>query len=237
MSAAADLASPLAGRTSAATRADLFCSFHKALRLFMGDTASALGRMDVCDDDELRAVLVQLDAVLALLRRHIQLENEFVHPAIELRLPGASLRSEDEHAEFLHTISVLETEAHALRAAAPGQRRMLGHQLYQRFALFVAEKLRHMHIEESNLNAALWAHYSDSELTEIHARIVLHLSPGELGVITHWLTPAVTPPELASFLACMQGKLATQTFTALVEHVRARCNAACWNKTQALMSP
>jgi len=103
--------------------------------------------------------------------------------------------------------------------------------------LFVADKMRHMHIEESNLNTALWAHYSDSELMEINASIVLSLSPGELALITYWLTPAVTPLELASFLNCMQVKLSAQSFTDMVEQVRVRCNAVSWSKAQGLMTP
>ena len=230
MSAVTDLASPLAGHTCVATRVDLFCSIHKALRLFMADSACALGRLDVQDEEELRATLAQLVSLLALLRRHVQLENEFVHPAIEQRLSGASLRSEDEHAELLHTMSVLEAEAHALRVLAPGQRQVPAHQLYQRFSLFFADKVRHLHIEESNLNAALWAHYSDSELLELQDHMVQHLGPAELGVITHWLATAVTPQELVNFLNGMQAKLPAQAYTALVEHARVRCGAVCWKK-------
>lgn len=237
MRSAADLARPFAGHTCAAMRFDLFCSIHKALRLFMADSACALGRLDVADEEDLRATLAQLVSLLALLRRHVQIENEFVHPAIEQRQSGASLRSEDEHAELLQAMSVLETEVHALRVMAPGQRQVSAHQLYHRFLLFFADKVRHMHIEESNLNAALWAHYSDSELLELRNRMVQHLGPVELGVITDWLTPAVTLQELGSFLNCVQSKLPAQAYAALSERVRARCDAVFWKKTQALMAP
>jgi len=209
------------GRMSA-TRADLYSSVHKALRLFASDTLSALGRLDVGDEEELGVTLAQAESLLAMLRRHTCHETDFIHPAIEARLPGAASRVADEHVEQLHLISELETEVHGLRVAAIGQRRLLAHQLYLRFALFLADKLRHMHSEEISINAALWAHYSDSELAAMHACIVLNLSPTELCTITHWLVPAVTPAELASFLACMQDKLPAEAFTALEAHAQRR---------------
>ncbi|MEC5384776.1 hypothetical protein VVD49_03530 [Uliginosibacterium sp. H3] len=239
MSAAADLSRPRPSATGldrmSATRADLYSSIHKALRLFMSDTLAMLGRVDADDEACLRDALEQLEALLSLLRRHISHETDFVHVAIEARLPGASSRVADEHLDQLHSISELEVEAHTLRLSPLAQRRLLAHQLYLRFALFVADKLRHMHSEEIGLNAALWAHYSDGELTELHARMVTHMSPRELAAVTRWLVPAVTPPELVSFIGCMQGKLSAEAFTAFEAHAQQGCDAARWALTMSLL--
>ncbi|HSD37057.1 MAG TPA: hypothetical protein VLC92_06090 [Rhodocyclaceae bacterium] len=238
MSAAADLSrarSPASLLDRAfATRVDLYSSIHKALRLFMSDTLAVLGRLDAGDEACLRDALEQLEALLSLLRRHISHETDFVHVAIEARLPGASLRVADEHLEQLYILSELEVAAHTLRLSAEAQRRSQAHQLYLRFALFVADKLRHMHSEEIGLNAALWAHYSDSELMELHGRMVTNLSPRELAAVTRWLVLAVTLPELADFVGCMQGKMSAEAFSAFEAHVQRCCDTARWAQLAAL---
>lgn len=44
-------------------------------------------------------------------------------------------------------------------------------------ALFVADDVQHMHVEETAHDAVLWAHYSDDELMAIEQAIVASIPP------------------------------------------------------------
>src|SRR4051812_23737344 len=57
-------------------RIDLYVSIHKALRSFMTDTLTRIGRVDVADRADRHAALDQLDELLALCLDHLRHENE-----------------------------------------------------------------------------------------------------------------------------------------------------------------
>ena len=186
--------------TNSTPRLDLYAHIHKALRLFMTDTLQHLSRIDIDDPMDLAASLAQLDALLDATQHHIDKENEFVHPAIEARRAGASVAIEAEHEEHLDSIGALRAEAAALRAlpsAGSAQR------LYRRFAAFVAHNFEHMAVEESRHNQALWAAYSDAELSEIHGRIMASIGPREMSDTLRWMIPALTPAERAMLVGSL----------------------------------
>ena len=150
---------------------DLYVSIHKALRHFMTDTLTRVGRIDVADRADRDEALGQLDELLGLCLAHLHHENEFVHTAIEARQPAGSQRIAGEHVEHAESIAALKDEAAALRDASGVDAERLALRLYRHLALFVAENFQHMHIEETVHNALLWQHYSDAELGALHGRL------------------------------------------------------------------
>ncbi len=206
-----------------APRLDLYAHIHKALRLFMSDTLQQLSRLDVDDPLDLAAGLAQLDALLDAAKHHVEKENTFIHPAIEARRAGASAAIEVEHDEHLDTIATLRAEAAALRAlpsAGAAQR------LYRRFAAFVAHNFEHMAVEESRHNQALWAAYSDAELSDIHGRILASIGPREMSETLRWMIPALSPAERALIV----GGLPPAVQAPVLASARALLNDAAWAK-------
>ena len=219
-----------ASTTSAAPRHDFYAHIHKGLRSFMTDTLLRVGRLDLFDAAEMKATLDQLEALLAFCRNHLQHENDFVHTAIEARLPGGSSRIAGEHVEHLETIAALREDARQLREAAAAQRTPLALRLYRHLALFVAENFEHMHVEETMHNAVLWAHYSDAELEEQHGRLLASLPPQEVLDVARWMVPALPPVDRAALLNGMKAGLPPHAFQALVGWVRPHLDAAAWAK-------
>ena len=221
-----------------APRMDLYTPIHKALRAFMTDTLSRIGRMDVFDADDQQAALGQLDALLALCESHVAHENEFVHTAIEARQPAGSARIAAEHVEHIASLSALRDEARAL-AAAPGAERMaLALRLYRHLALFVAENFEHMHFEETVHNAALWTHYTDAELADIHGRLLASIPPAENLLVARWMLPAMNPTERAGLLAAVAPTMPPEAFLGVLDHVRPHLDNRAWTKlTRALRIP
>jgi hemerythrin-like domain-containing protein len=182
-------------------RFDLYAPIHKALRLFMSDTLHRLGQLDLSDDHDLMAGLDQVDALLDAAGRHLQHENDFVHPAIEARSPsGTTARIASEHREHLEAIATLHAGTAALRAQPEAA---AAHRLYRQLAAFVAENFEHMDVEETRHNQALWATYSDAELQQIEGSILASIGPQEMTLWLRWLIPALNPPQRAQLIVGM----------------------------------
>ena len=211
-------------------RVDLYAPIHKALRNLMTDTLGRVGRMDVEDAGETQHTLAQADMLLSLCESHVRHENDFMHPAIEACEPAASKRIAGEHVEHLESIAELRAEVHNLRQAATEQRPMLTLRLYRHLALFVAENFRHMHIEETAHNAALWAHYSDVELLQLHQRLTASIDPREMLEVGRWMVPALNPAERAMVVNGMKSEAPPEAFLAMLAHIRPHLDDNAWAK-------
>lgn len=214
--------------TPTARRVDLYAGIHKALRRAMCDTLCKLGALDTEDPADMLRTLAQAEHLLDMLRSHLRHENDFIHTAIEARRPAGARRTADDHLEHQGAIAGLQAELRTLRAAEPSMRATLALRLYRHFALFVAENLQHMHIEETANNAALWALYDDDELNALHDRLVASIPPAEMMDTLRWMGPALAPRELAGLLADMQAKAPPAAFASMTELLRPLLDAGRW---------
>lgn len=219
-------------RQAAATapRFDMYEGIHKGLRAFMADTLTRVGRVDVFDANDLGRTLAQLEALLSLCANHVRHENDFLHTAIQARLPAGASRTAEDHVEHLHSIGELRAESRAVMAAADGERMGLALRLYRHLALFVAENLQHMHIEETANNAALWAHYTDAELMDIHHRLLASVSPQEHLEVMRWVVPALMPVQRAGMLGGMKNEVPAEFFGAVIDVVRPHLDIRDWTQ-------
>ena len=122
----------------------------------------------------------------------------------------------DEHVEHTESIAALREEAAALRNAPEYAAAALALRLYRHLALFVAENLQHMHIEETVHNALLWQHYSDAELGELHGRLLASIGPADKELAARWMLPASTPAERAAMIGGMKAELAPEALLGLM---------------------
>lgn len=213
----------------------MYEAIHKGLRLFMGDTLARVGRVDVFDAEEMAATLGQLNALLDFCLRHIEHENEFLHTAIRARQPAGASRTSEDHLEHLQTIEQLRMEAALLLAAPEEERMAMALRLYRHLALFVAENLQHMHVEETANNAALWAHYTDDELMHIHARLQDSISPPDLLHTLRWIVPGLSPVQRAGLMGAVKAQLPAPAFEQLMGTVQPHLDMTAWSKlTRAL---
>jgi len=173
-------------------RHDIYARIHKGLRAFLGDTLVALGRMDPADGSDVRDTLARLEELLAFCEGHLEVEDGFIHAAMESRCPGSALTRITEHVQHVREIEALRALAHEVAAVpAPASARAL----YRSFATFAAENLAHMEHEESANNAVLWALFTDDEIRAIEARIVASHAPAESMQALRWMLPAMNHGE------------------------------------------
>jgi hypothetical protein len=201
----------------------------------MSDTLARVGRLDTDDAADMADTLGRVGALLDACRAHLAKENTYVHPAIEARRCGATQRVAGEHLEHLESIAALQAETAALRALpnAPAALR-----LYRHLALFVAENLEHMHLEETQHNALLWDAYSDAELAEIHDRILASIEPAEMATLLPLMVAAISPAERAAMLGGMQQQMPPEAMRGVLELVRPQLDDVAWGKlARALKLP
>ena len=214
----------------AAPRHDIYAGIHKGLRAFMAETLVRVGRIDVADAADRDEALAQLEQLLGFCADHLRHENTFIHTAIEARQPAGSAKIAEEHVEHAESIAALREEAAALRAAPEPAAAALALRLYRHLALFVAENLQHMHIEETAHNALLWQHYGDAELAELEGRLVTSLSPAEKELSARWMLPAATPTERATMLGGMKAELPPEALVGVMAMLRPHLDPAGWAK-------
>src|SRR5262245_18805625 len=165
------------GEAAPAGRFDIYAGVHKGLRRFMGDTLVGVGRMDVHDAAEVAETVVQVRGLLEFCLEHLHAENQFLHPALEARRPGAAGATAKDHDGHLQAIERLEFDVRGVERAQPDARADAALRLYRRLGAFVAENLEHMNVEETANNAARWATHTDAELVGIHQAVVASVRP------------------------------------------------------------
>lgn len=202
-------------------RVDLYAGVHKALRLAMARTLTGVGSTDPDDDADVAAAAARVGALLDLCEKHLQVEDAFLHPALERAQPGGAARIAAEHLHHLEAIADLRDLAGlaadsqgAPRAAALGR-------LYRALALFVADNLQHMHVEETAHNALLWAHYDDAQLLEIEHAILGSIPAPAMAEVLQLMFPALAAPERTALMSLMRPGLPPEAFLGVLEIARA----------------
>lgn len=224
--------SSMAGQpsSSALPRYDLYKNIHKALRALMADTLVAVGKLDVRDAAQLSATVRQAEDLLALAQKHLEHEDDLLHPAILAAMPTAELVSVSDHVHHERTIRELEDILGELNGAPEASRDALCADLYAKLCTFVGDNLLHMRLEETVNNEALWAAYSDAEILALEERILAKVSRDEMQLSLRWMVPAMTPIERSEFVRRARATLPKQAFDNLLEYIRSLLECTEWQK-------
>lgn len=219
----------LAVRASATlARYDIYASIHKGMRLLLCDALTRAGRVAHQDPVELADFVARVEAAISLCEAHLAHENEFIHPALERVQTGTSARIAAEHLEHLQDLQTLRQHTDALMRCEPDLRGAACHALYLALGLFTAHNLAHMHLEETEHNAVLWAHYSDEEIAALEGLLVSQLSPHDLMSSMRWMIPGLSAAERLGLLSEMQRHAPPAAFGAVLALAREVLDAADW---------
>ena len=219
-----------ATQTNGAPRYDMYMAIHKALRAFMNDTLDVLGCMDVDDAGEIAAALAQLRELLHICDKHLQKENQFVHPAMEQRQPGSTAQIANEHIEHERDIEQLHRAIENFETSCEALRRERALNLYREIALFVAHNFEHMQREEVEHNAVLWSVYSDVELIEIENTLKASIPPQEMAIIARWMLCANDHAFRVAMLSGVRAHAPREVFEMLLGLAHAHLSARDWQK-------
>ncbi|WP_413718592.1 hypothetical protein [Silicimonas sp. MF1-12-2] len=204
---------------SVAIADDFYYAVHKGIRLANARLLIRFGRADAGDIQEVQAVLADLRDHLAMGLSHLTHENREIHSALDQRCPGASAHAGEDHDHHERSFGELEALADEVARAPMPFRAEALRRLYQRFALFVADDLEHMHEEETVLMPLLVKHFSADERHGIEMRIVTSI-PFEKNVLfMRAMLPAASRSERRAMLEGMAAAMPAEAFGALMEAV------------------
>jgi hypothetical protein len=232
-------AQPLAERSPVAAprRHDIYQAIHKTMRNFMFDVVKRVGCMDTNDPESVRGALAEVRDLLAACTLHLEMEDRFIHPAMEARRRLSSAHAATDHGHHEIAIDEIEADVQAVeRAAGPALDEAALH-LYRRLALFTAENLEHMHVEETENNATLWATHEDAEIAAIEQSIHAALAPTQKLSIICRMIPALPPAERAGMLTRMQREAPPEVFAAVLAGVRPQLAEGAWARLMSAIAP
>lgn len=222
--------------TSTAPRHDIYAFVHKGLRAWMGEVLARIGRTDPQDAAEIAQTLRALRELLAFCRRHIAHEDQFVHPAMEARRPGSAEVTASDHVGHENAIRELEGIMASLEYGPVHDRAATLQRLYRRCALFVAENLEHMAVEESHNNRVLWETHADAEIMDVEHALVASIPPAELMDALRWMLPWMNAQERAGMLGGMRQGMPAEAFGAVLAMLREHLSPAEWRKLATALS-
>jgi hypothetical protein len=213
-----------------AARHNFYAVVHKALRACLSEALVASGRIDPHDDAEVAQLVSRVRSTCAFYRLHAAKEDRFIHTAMEARRPGSSLRTAEDHVEHAKALDRLEADATALESAMGAARGAAAEALHRDLALFAVEDFAHMHAEETENNAVLWACYSDAELAEIERELVASIPPAEKLAFIGVMSSACAPAERAVLLTGVRASAPPPVFERVIAAVKPRLSDAEWGK-------
>jgi len=218
-----------------ASRLNLYGGIHKALRAYMSDILNRTARIDGNDGADLCAGMQQVRELLAFMRKHLQHESQFVHPAMNARRPGSAQVTEGDHDHHDWAIDKLNALCDHIEQGSGVKRQLLLDHLNLQLSVFVGENLVHMNMEETENNAVLWACYTDAELIALHDALVASIPPEEMQIVMRWMLPAVSPAERAGMMMGMRAGMPPQVFAGMLEFTRSLIPERDMRKLQAAL--
>lgn len=172
------------------TSPDLFTLPHKALRAWVGNTATALGGLDIRDLNPVAAVIADLRLVLTDLEDHGHHENGFIVPVLERHVADLADLLRGEHFVLESAIAALRTMVDDFEVQ-PSPKSQLS--LYRELRNFEGRNLAHLDFEETVVMPALWkAVTADELIAAFQAFKAAHPDSDEL---YQRVPDAITPQE------------------------------------------
>jgi hypothetical protein len=219
---------------------DLYASVHKGLRNAMQATLLQLGRMDPTDPHDVVDTVGPLNELIGWLEKHLEIEERFVHSAIDKKRPGAVSEIRQDHEAHQRDFVLLLSDAVALEQAAldaHAERRAIAHHLYLNFSRFVGDNLVHMALEETAINALLWELFTNDELYAIFAQIISSESPDQLMHSVRWVLPALNPEQRAKLVLRARTNIPAPVFDQLLGAMRAHLSPRDFSKLARALEP
>lgn len=194
-----------------AVATDLYYAVHKGIGLANARLLVALGQADAGDEAGVMDVLARLDAHLEMSLAHLTHENDKIHSVVEARVPGGSDHQGEDHDHHLEAFGDLRRLAEDVAVAGADRAARL-RRLYQRFALFMADDLTHMHEEETELMPLIAANFSAEEVAGIEHSIVSGIAPEKMVVFLKAMLGAASRSERADMVTGMRQAMPAEVF-------------------------
>ena len=176
-------------------RVDLFTTVHKGIRALLFDISTEAARIDLASCIAVDGLADRIHQLIAFLDEHAHHEDLHVVPAVALVAPDLARSLGVEHLALDALQVEVQITADGLACADVDGRMIVGAQLSRAINRLIAAHLSHMHREETEVNAVLWAAYADADLAGIRARLVGSIPTDRYAEWMLMIAPALSPVE------------------------------------------
>lgn len=191
---------------------DLYRDIHKGIRAVLFDVTGRTGSIDPSDRDARADVASRVDAMVDLLVKHAQHEDDFVQPAIERELEALGEQIAVEHEVLEGRMDDLRVWATDAVEATRAEQRQAVHRLYVELASFTSAYLAHQDLEERLVMPALEAAIGIEQVVGIHGAIVGSIPPDELAASLAVMLPAMNVDDRSELLGGIQANAPAEAF-------------------------
>lgn len=201
-------------------RMNIFAFTHKGLRLALSKLTILTGKTDVSNETSLAALKRLTKEVVNLLNLHAHAEDSVVLPALEERVPGSTARILVDHSDLDQSVSVFASQVEAMTPNSPPAQST---SVYTSIFSFYANYIIHMAMEEQDINALIWEHFSDDEIMAWQGQIMSGFTPDQILTFFKYMVPALNPFErtvlLGGFKESAPAEFFDSVMTMLEQHL------------------
>ena len=195
-------------------RMNLYAFPHKGLRNAISQLSLTAGNTNCSDQDSLNTLKSLAKEVFTLLGLHAHSEETVVLPALEAKVPGSSEENIAEHEQLEKEIEVMKQELNTITMDSSAH---FVSSFYEAVANFYSKYLAHMAMEESKMNALIWANFTDAELMEQHGKIMSTLTPEQIMMWFKYIVPALNHFERTIIMGGFKENAPTTFFDSVLD--------------------
>ncbi len=174
---------------------------HKYVSFMLTEYERLLAKTDFSSISAVNALKEPLRLLHALMNGHAAYENSAIHELLRQKSSTAHEAIEKDHEEHEQQFEAFTAGLENITNCADEQmRQSLGYLFYLSFRFFVAENLRHIHIEETVIMPALQKLYSDEELSTVEAKTYDHMTSEQMIQMMEHLFPHMDLNDKIFFL-------------------------------------
>jgi hypothetical protein len=202
---------------------------HKGLRNGLAQFTLLAGKTDYTNPQQVATLYQVGQEIFLFLSSHAADENTVSLAELENRAPNTSKHISDDHDLIHHTQSELENLLENLHSGASSDKVSEGKKFYDRLNLFHADYLRHMTVEDSEIQDLLWDNFSDEELMGHRNKIMGTMPPQTLLVMFKYIIAALSPAERIGLLQGFKMNVPEPFFNQSLDVIRPTLNQAEWD--------
>jgi hemerythrin-like domain-containing protein len=184
-------------------RPPIYTPIHKGIRNKLFEVSVKAGRIDYADQAALNGFYDEFSLLVASIRGHHTMEENFYHPLLAERVPGGAEKLEEDHQAVEHLMNNLKAHLDGIRSKSTEfeKRRELGLEFYLAFNRFIAFFLNHIDGEEEYYEPALRNLCTIEELEKTEVSLIGSQKPEEGLQNLQMMLAAASVADLAELMA------------------------------------
>lgn len=169
------------------------------------DCAMTLQHTDFTNTEAASKAFEKVNLILEFFDDHADHEDAHFLPMVKKTHEALVHEFEQEHVKDRElSINLKNALAAYSNAQNDEERIQAGHKIFYGFNAFIAFNLEHTNKEETVLNEALWANYTDAEIIAANGRLIATIPPAKSAISVKWMMKGCSDVEIVQFIRAVK---------------------------------